>query len=415
MLPLVLIPQHFGALLYDRRDGRYYPYDDEAAAVLSALCAADVDAVALRSPDPERVEAFCDGLLASGFLTADGRLAATRLDASPPPDHLLGPLAVHLEVVARCNLSCTHCFAAPMPRARDALSLAELDDLFGQMAAMGSQRLGLTGGEPLSRRDLLDVIDAAIGHGLSPSLTTNALLLTDALAAALGRRRLLWLNVSLDGATAEVNDAIRGPGTFRRVLGKLALLREHARFSLAFTLTADNLHQAADCARLARDVGADSAVFRPLYPAGAARHRPELMPDFSGYLAALREVEGLVVDAQDAFGPAQRAAAQGRVTPAGGCGAGNLICSISADGRVNPCSYLGPELDAASLRTHRLAEIWHDSQTFRAIRALPSGPGCFSGGCRARAQALRGDLNAPDPWQEAATTRHATLTTEVSP
>lgn len=417
MTPLVFVPQHFGALLYDRRCGRYYPYDADAAAVLSALCAADVDTVAAAHPAPEQVEDFCDSLAAMDFLTPDGRLAAVAVDAEPPADHLLGPLAVHLEVVGTCNLSCAHCFAAPLPRAPDRLTLAEMDDLFGQMAALGSQRLSLTGGEPFVRRDFIDIIDAATSHGLSPSITTNGLLLTEALARALGARPLLWLNVSLDGATAAVSDAVRGAGTFERVCEKVRMLRRHARFSMAFTLTAANIHQAADCARLARELGAESAVFRPLYPAGAALRRLDLMPSFEGYLSALRAVEGLAIDI-DGFGPAQRAARQARVYGNGGCGAGNLICSISAEGQVSPCSYLGPAMEAASIRARSLSDIWSASQTFQAIRALPSGsPGCFSGGCRARSQALHGDLNAPDPWQEAADqmqARSPTLTTGVS-
>jgi radical SAM protein with 4Fe4S-binding SPASM domain len=89
-----------------------------------------------------------------------------------------------------------------------------------------------------------------------------------------------------------------------------------------------------------------------------------------------------------------------------GCGAGNLVCSVSVSGDVNPCSFLGPRFVAANVRDSSLAEIWHHSTGFRAIRALPhSEPGSargntatFAGGCRARALVLNGSVNAPDPW-----------------
>jgi radical SAM protein with 4Fe4S-binding SPASM domain len=91
-----------------------------------------------------------------------------------------------------------------------------------------------------------------------------------------------------------------------------------------------------------------------------------------------------------------------------GCGAGNLVCSVSVSGDVNPCSFLGPRFNAGNLRERSIAEIWHDSQGFRSIRTLrgPEGQTAgaadrlagFTGGCRARAQFFNGSINAPDPW-----------------
>jgi MoaA/NifB/PqqE/SkfB family radical SAM enzyme len=108
---------------------------------------------------------------------------------------------------------------------------AELDGLFTEMAAMGSFRLGLTGGEPLLRRDRFDITDLATSHGLHPCVTTNGLLITEEAARDFAARRLVWLSISPDGATAATNDRVRGAGTFDRVLGRIAVLRGHARFT----------------------------------------------------------------------------------------------------------------------------------------------------------------------------------------
>src|SRR5262249_33196268 len=153
-----------------------------------------------------------------------------------------------------CNLTCTHCFAGDLPRREAPLSLTELDGLFAEMAAMGSFRLGLTGGEPLLRRDLFDIIDLATSHSLHPCVTTNGLLITEEVARDFAARRLVWLNVSLDGATAATNDRVRGAGTFDRVLGRIAVLRQHARFTLAFTIMKTNLHEIERCVELAAQV-----------------------------------------------------------------------------------------------------------------------------------------------------------------
>jgi radical SAM protein with 4Fe4S-binding SPASM domain len=411
--PLVLVPQYFGSTVFDRRTSRYTPFDQPATDFLWSLCNAD-SAAASDTCDPESCGAVMDfyrDFYDRGFFTVDGRFAGVAVDATPPRDHLLGPLALHLEVVAACNLKCTHCFAGELPRKEEPLSLKELNDLFAQMAAIGTFRLGLTGGEPLLRKDLFEIIDLALSHGLCPCVTTNGLLVTEEIARQFGKRQLVWLNVSLEGATAATNDSIRGSGTFDRVIEQLKILRKHCRFTLAFTIMSTNLHEVRACAKLAEEMGAGTAVFRPLYPVGVARHHLDLMPTFQQYSDALLELESMGDDHLDlnhidSFSPARRQEASANVCQNHGCGAGNTVCSVSVSGDVSPCSFLGPESYTANVRGESLRNIWDHSQGFREIRVLPdaepfdSGPDAprFSGGCRARALVLNGSLNAPDPW-----------------
>lgn len=121
--PLVLIPQFFGSLVFDRRTSRYMPFDAAATSVLRRLTRDSVDLV-LR--DVPVAGVFIDHLAEAGWLTLDGRLAAEVLPLTPPADHLSGPLAVHLEVIAACNLKCRHCFAGDLPRQAAPLRLDEM-------------------------------------------------------------------------------------------------------------------------------------------------------------------------------------------------------------------------------------------------------------------------------------------------
>ncbi|MCB9674160.1 MAG: radical SAM protein [Alphaproteobacteria bacterium] len=396
----VLVPQHFGSLLFERHTSRYLPFDPESTALLEALAAKPVYDVLDDVPEADRpgVVGLFQALEDRGHATLDGRLDLTRLDVEPPEAHLTGPLAVHLEIMGACNLACTHCFAMPLPRHRDPLGLDELDSLFAQLAAIGSYRLGLTGGEPLLRKDLLDILDRALAHGLHPCLTTNALLLDEALAKALGERRLVWLNVSLEGPDAATNDPVRGEGTFEAVCAKLRMLAEHARYTLAFTITDANSERVEEAAALARDLGASNAVFRPLYPVGAASTAQ--MPGFDAYSGALERLSACGdLGAIDAFAPTSRAPAQARTYTGPGCGAANLVASIDVSGNVNPCSFLGAGTVAGNVRARPFREIWDEGGSFRRLRA-PSQNG-FRGGCRARSQAFSGDLDGPDPWFDA--------------
>jgi radical SAM protein with 4Fe4S-binding SPASM domain len=403
--PFVLTPQHFGSLVFERHTSRFIPFDLEATRVLRELTQVSFFELMDARPEDqhEQLEAFYESLDERGWFTADRRFAGVVNEVEHvPSNHLVGPLAVHLEIVGACNLTCTHCFADPLPRNRELLGLREYATLFRELAAMGSFRLGLTGGEPLMRRELLEVIDEATKAGLHPCLTTNGLLLDETWARELGKRELVWLNISLDGATAATNDAVRGKGTFELVVRKLRELGHLFRFTLAFTVMKHNAHEVPAFAELAKELGAANVVFRPLYPAGAALHRLELLPGFGQYSDALLSLESLgSVRGIDPFSPMARADANAVVYGNLGCGAGNSIASISARGDVNPCSFLGPAFDAANVRDRSFREIWNDSERFRAMRALSKkpAPGEFNGGCRARSLRLAGDVNAADPWQ----------------
>jgi radical SAM protein with 4Fe4S-binding SPASM domain len=409
--PFVLVPQYFGSTVFDRSTSKYLPFDQPATELLDRLRGEPFDAVLAAEEDDERrreLTGFFEDFYGLGFFSLQGRFLGTKLDVDPAHDHLTGPLAVHLEIAAACNLTCTHCFAGELPRRERALTLEELDRLFATLAAMGAFRLGLTGGEPLLRRDLFEIIDLAADHGLHPCITTNALLMTEQIAREFGRRELVWLNVSLEGATDVTNDAVRGRGTFDRVLENLAMLARHSRFTLAFTVMRSNLAEMEQCAELACRVGAQSAVFRPLYPVGTARHHLELMPTFAEYSNALERLSAASAGAQlcaiDPFGPQVRAEGQAVTHSNHGCGAGNQVCSISISGDVNPCSFLGSAFVAGNIRERPFPEIWHNSHGFARMRnRVPAagqecGSGEFCGGCRARALAFNGSVDAPDPW-----------------
>ena len=237
--PFILIPQYFGCTVFDRSMSRYLPFDAETTKLLKLSQHRPFFLLIGEMFGPEKrvqAQAFFDYFSALGFFTIEGYFAGEILNVQPAADHLTGPLAVHLEVTTTCNLSCRHCFAGKLPRHEKTLLLEEIEPIFVSMARMGSFRLGLTGGEPLLRRDLFEIIDLALSYGLHPCITTNGTLITEDIAKVFGKRDFIWLNVSLDGAAAASNDLIRGRGTFDRVMENLEILAKHSRFTLAFTV-----------------------------------------------------------------------------------------------------------------------------------------------------------------------------------
>jgi MoaA/NifB/PqqE/SkfB family radical SAM enzyme len=142
----------------------------------------------------------------------------------------------------------------------------------------------------------------------------------------------------------------------------------------------------------------------------ATRHLDELMPSFAEYSDALARIAAVTGGTDlgfdlrhiDPFSPAARDQGQAVTHVNLGCGAGNLVASVSVGGDVNPCSFLGPQHVAGNLRGSSLGKIWHHSAGIQGIRELPggnpAGGSYFAGGCRARSLVLAGSINAPDPW-----------------
>lgn len=148
-----------------------------------------------------------------------------------------------------CNLACTHCYVAAGPRMTTDtnLSTEQWKRVFSDYAQVLSRHPGLkgkitlTGGEPLTRRDFFELADAAGSHGVLLELFSNGTLIRDAATARRVADRVDQVQISLDGASEAVNDFIRGPGSFRRIVRALGFLAEtDVRIRLAVTLMPAN-------------------------------------------------------------------------------------------------------------------------------------------------------------------------------
>ena len=234
----VLILAVRGSSLSERRTCRYLPFDVEATQLLQALAQENIDSLMERTKDRSRrkqVARFYEAFYALAFYL-DGCFVGEILNVKPPANHLTVPLAVHLEISDSCNLRCCHCFAGELDRQESPLGSSELERLLAQMSAMGSYRLGLTGGEPLLREDLFEVIDLALMHGLSPCVTTNGMLIDEATARESRPAGVCCgLTSAWRGASPATNDLVRGRGSFERVIENLRILSKYSKFSLAFT------------------------------------------------------------------------------------------------------------------------------------------------------------------------------------
>ncbi|MEU6770702.1 pyrroloquinoline quinone biosynthesis protein PqqE [Streptomyces sp. NPDC046759] len=331
------------------------------------------------------------------------------------------PWALLAELTHACPLRCGYCSNPVEPAARSAeLSTDEWSEVFRQAGALGVVHTHLSGGEPLLRRDLPDLVAAAVGAGLYTQLVTSGV--------GLGERRLTELtgaglrSVQLsvqhtDGATAE---RIAGARSFAAKERAARLVREAGLpLGLNVVLHRGNLDDLDGLVRLALDWGADRIeLANTQYHGWAARNHAALLPTPAQVerartrVARWRErLDGapeLVWVAPDLLDATAKPCM-------GGWGAVSL--TVAPDGTVLPCPAAGtlPGLDPPNVRTRDLAWVWRESPAFNAFRGEGWMPdpcrGCAlrgidHGGCRCQAHALTGDAARTDPACRHAPDRH---------
>ncbi len=318
---------------------------------------------------------------------------------------LRAPVNVTWEVTLQCNLSCIHCLSDAGKEHPMELTQAESLSLIDELASLRVFQVNIGGGEPFLRTGFVDLLEYAHKKGLVTCVSTNGTLIDRSLARRLARMRLLYLQVSLDGASEEVNDRIRGRGTFRRVRAALdRLSSEGAAFSINTVLTRTNYPELDELRSLAGRYRADLRVSR-FRPSGRGKDsRKELGPKTHHLESFARwlEEDDLVRTGDSFFSlTSERRRRKGLDM----CGAAKMTCCVSPEGNVYPCAFLQePEFLAGSIRSASLKELWEQSPVFKQFRNLRVDT-CMDcarfdvcrGGCPAMAYHTYHDIAMPDP------------------
>ena len=323
------------------------------------------------------------------------------------------PLGLLAELTHRCPLGCPYCSNPLALDARnDELDAATWERVFKEAAALGVLQVHLSGGEPASRRDLVEIMSSAHAAGLYTNLITSGVGVTKERLAALADAGLDHVQVSIQDSEAKSADHIAGyDGAFAR---KRALAADVVALKIPLTINAvihrANIARVEDLVTMALDMGASRVeIAHVQYYGWALANRAALMPTREQVDAAVSVVEelrkrhhGRIVI--DAVVPDYHARFP---KPCVG-GWGRRSLNVTPAGRVLPCHAAEsiPDLEFWSVRDHSLADIWISSPAFNAFRGTDYLPEpCHTcerreidfGGCRCQAFALAGDARATDP------------------
>src|SRR5829696_8410095 len=131
------------------------------------------------------------------------------------------PICLTWELTYACNLSCVHCLSSSGRRDPRELSTAECRAVIDELERMQVFYVNIGGGEPTVRPDFWDLLDYATDHHVGVKFSTNGIKITPAIAARLVANDYLDVQISLDGASEDVNDAVRGRGSYRTALAAM--------------------------------------------------------------------------------------------------------------------------------------------------------------------------------------------------
>jgi radical SAM protein with 4Fe4S-binding SPASM domain len=340
------------------------------------------------------------------------------------------PYVVSWNLTYRCNLACEHCYldAGPKPQVgtqnfadRSELGTEECYKVIEEIAAFAPECLTiLTGGEPLLRRDILDIVRRAAERGLWVVVGTNGVRITENVAKHLAEAGARGLSLSLDALDPDRHDRFRNVrGAWQNTVDGAEILNRTALPFIVQTTAGshnvDELEAIADFAYERLSAKVWNLYF--LVPTGRGQFVSDMTPSqYDEVLDSLYRIQKkyagrMLVNAKCAPHYIKTVLEKGDETHpirtysggAGGCPAGTHYLGIRPNGDVTPCPYL--PVFAGSLRQTSLTELWSASDLFKSIRSrLSLGGRCgdcemtlHCGGCRARAYGMTGDLMAEDP------------------
>lgn len=268
------------------------------------------------------------------------------------------PFHVLWELTHTCNLDCVMCYNAPQPQPE--LSTDECLAVLEQLAAAGTLRLTLTGGEILTRRDFFTIAGRARALGFALDLKTNGTLITPESAEQIAALAPVQVDISLLGATAETFDAVaQSRRTLERVLRGVKLLKTRGvRVKLNTLLLDLNIAERQQMVDLALALGVDYEQVFKISPTDDGSEKA------AAHQLGLQQMANVLVDDYTPFAP-RMPHADSRT-----CGVGLASCLISPYGVVYPCIELRiPAGRLAGAGRQRFAEIWTGAPVFRQLRA----------------------------------------------
>ena len=311
----------------------------------------------------------------------------------------------------QCNLKCVHCYQDAEEATERELSTDEAKKMIDEIALAGFKIMIFSGGEPLLRPDIYELVAHAASRGLRPVFGSNGTLITDEVARRLKEAGACAMGISVDSLDATKHDKFRGlPNAHALTLAGIeACKRAGLPFQLHTTVVDWNRDEVCAITDFAEEIGAVAHYIFFLIPVGRGEYIQETSLEVLENEALLREImkksAEVSIDVKPTCAPqftrvAKQLGVETRFTR--GCLAG-LTCVVGSEGIVRPCAYMTEPATCVCSPSTRFGRRARCSSACAPglLRRLPGTcdykDGC--GGCRARAAYYHdGDILAQDDY-----------------
>jgi radical SAM protein with 4Fe4S-binding SPASM domain len=326
------------------------------------------------------------------------------------------PRLIAFEVTRQCRFNCLHCRANAGLDVQQELSTEQCKKILASVARFNKCVIILTGGEPMERSDIYNLIRYGRKLRLRMVMASCGYLIDESSIAQLKEAGILALSLSLDGASAETHDKIRQTkGAFDAVMQASEIAqRTGMRFQINTTISKVNIDEVPGIIELAKRLEAYCFNAFILVPTGRGQKIANELLDPVRYEVLLNELLRLKlesdIEVRVTCGPqfarlCQQSRAQRLLDSINGCMGGRGFGFISYRGDVQTCGFL--DISAGNLIENGFdfRKIWVESEFLNEVRDLSGYSGkcktceylTLCGGCRARAYAISGDYLATDP------------------
>jgi mycofactocin biosynthetic radical S-adenosylmethionine protein MftC len=319
---------------------------------------------------------------------------------------LNAPICLTWEMTYACNLLCVHCLSSSGKRAPDELTTVEAKALLDEWAAMKVFYVNVGGGEPMTRPDFFELMEYAIARRIGVKFSTNGTLVDRVAARWIATTDYLDVQISVDGASPDVNDAIRGGGSFSRARKTMELLAaEGFTFKVNHVVTRRSFEELDSLHAMVTGLGGQLRVTR-LRPSGRGRavwDALKLTQEQNRRLYGWLRAHPDVLTGDSFF---HLSALGAPLDGLNMCGAGRIVCCVDPRGDVFACPFvLADEFRAGNVRDSSFAAIWTESPLFERLRGWEVGGQCRTcgaysrchGGCMAVKHFTGVALDDPDP------------------
>jgi putative heme d1 biosynthesis radical SAM protein NirJ2 len=313
----------------------------------------------------------------------------------------------------QCNMFCEHCYREAGEKAEEELSTDEAKRMLEEIVRADFKIMIFSGGEPLMRPDIFELIAYAKNLGLRPVLGTNGTLISPEVAEKLKMAGLMGAGISLDSLDVKKHDQLRHyEGAFREAVQGMNNCREVGLpFQIHTTVFDWNQDELENITDFAIETGAVAHHLFFLVPTGRAVDLEEESLRAEAYEEVLERIlkkqQEIEIELKPTCAPqfmriAKQMGMDMRFTR--GCLAGTHYCIVGPKGDVQPCAYLNIPL--GNVKETPFSEIWSSHPVFKELRTLNYKGDCgqceykyICGGCRARAYFYHDkDFMAEEPW-----------------